>query len=60
MPRPAASVRISLPIMMPTGCSAIGGWAMAGELAVTRERLDSTVERLLAARQVLDRQLIDA
>jgi hypothetical protein len=34
-------------------------WAMAGELAVTRERLD-TVERLLAARQLLDRQLIDA
>lgn len=34
-------------------------WAMAGELAVTRERLD-TVERLLAARQVLDRAMIDA
>lgn len=34
-------------------------WAMAGELAVTRERLD-TVERLLAQRQLLDRQLIDA
>jgi hypothetical protein len=34
-------------------------WAMAGELAVTRERLD-TVERLLAERQLLDRQLIDA
>jgi glucuronate isomerase len=32
---------------------------MAGELAVTRERLD-TVERLLAERQLLDRQLIDA
>lgn len=34
-------------------------WAMAGELAVTRERLD-TVERLLAERQVLDRRAIDA
>ena len=34
-------------------------WAMAGELAVTRERLD-TVERLLAERQLLDRQLINA
>jgi hypothetical protein len=34
-------------------------WAMAGELAVTRERLD-TVERLLAERALLDRQLIDA
>jgi len=34
-------------------------WAMAGELAVTRERLD-TVERLLAAREVLDRAQIDA
>ena len=34
-------------------------WAMAGELAVTRERLD-TVERLLAARQLLERSQIDA
>jgi hypothetical protein len=34
-------------------------WAMAGELAVTRERLD-TVERLLAERQLLDRAQIDA
>ena len=34
-------------------------WAMAGELAVTRERLD-TVERLLAARELLDRGQIDA
>lgn len=34
-------------------------WAMAGELAVTRERLD-TVERLLAARDLLDRAQIDA
>ena len=34
-------------------------WAMAGELAVTRERLD-TVERLLAARELLDRSAIDA
>lgn len=34
-------------------------WAMAGELAVTRERLD-TVERLLAARELLDRRQIDA
>jgi len=34
-------------------------WAMAGELAVTRERLD-TVERLLAERHVLDRQAIEA
>lgn len=33
-------------------------WAMAGELAVTRERLD-TVERLLAERQLLDRAQID-
>lgn len=34
-------------------------WAMAGELAVTRERLD-TVERLLARRELLDRAAIDA
>lgn len=34
-------------------------WAMAGELAVTRERLD-TVERLLAQRAVLDASAIDA
>lgn len=34
-------------------------WAMAGELAVTRERLD-TVERLLAQRAVLDSSAIDA
>lgn len=34
-------------------------WAMAAELAVARERLD-TVERLLAERQILDRQSIDA
>jgi len=34
-------------------------WAMAGELAVTRERLD-TVERLLSERQLLDRAQIDA
>lgn len=34
-------------------------WAMAGELAVTRERLD-TVERLLAARDSLDRADIEA
>ena len=34
-------------------------WAMAGELAVTRERLD-TVERLLAERDILDRTRIDA
>ncbi len=34
-------------------------WAMAGELAVTRERLD-TVERLLAARECLARADIDA
>jgi len=34
-------------------------WAMAGELAVTRERLD-TVERLLSKRQLLDRANIDA
>ncbi|MBM4238512.1 MAG: hypothetical protein FJ154_03145 [Gammaproteobacteria bacterium] len=34
-------------------------WAMAAELAVTRERLD-TVERLLAERAVLDRAAIDA
>jgi hypothetical protein len=34
-------------------------WAMAGELAVTRERLD-TVERLLAERSVLPREAIDA
>lgn len=34
-------------------------WAMAGELAVTRERLD-TVERLLAERQLLDRTAIEA
>ena len=33
-------------------------WAMAGELAVTRERLD-TVERLLSERQLLDRANID-
>lgn len=34
-------------------------WAMAGELAVTRERLD-TVERLLAERQLLELGAIDA
>ena len=34
-------------------------WAMAGELAVTRERLD-TVERLLAARDTLARADIEA
>ncbi|MBM4212495.1 MAG: hypothetical protein FJ179_02120 [Gammaproteobacteria bacterium] len=34
-------------------------WAMAAELAVTRERLD-TVERLLAERALLDRAAIDA
>lgn len=34
-------------------------WAMAAELAVTRERLD-TVERLLAERELLDRAAIDA
>jgi hypothetical protein len=34
-------------------------WAMAAELAVTRERLD-TVERLLAERQVLERSAIDS
>ncbi|MBM4210684.1 MAG: hypothetical protein FJ187_09065 [Gammaproteobacteria bacterium] len=34
-------------------------WAMAAELAVTRERLD-TVERLLAKRALLDRAAIDA
>ncbi len=34
-------------------------WAMAGELAVTRERLD-TVERLLERRQVLPRAEIEA
>jgi len=34
-------------------------WALAGELAVTRERLD-TVERLLSERQLLDRAKIDA
>ncbi len=33
-------------------------WAMAAELAVTRERLD-TVERLLAERSLLDRAAID-
>ena len=33
-------------------------WAMAGELAVTRERLD-TVERLLAGKHVLDRAEIE-
>lgn len=33
-------------------------WAMAGELAVTRERLD-TVERLLAAHEVLARTEIE-
>lgn len=33
-------------------------WAMAAELAVTRERLD-TVERLLAEREVFDRGAID-
>lgn len=33
-------------------------WAMAGELAVTRERLD-TVERLLAERAVLERDAIE-
>ncbi|MCU0758217.1 MAG: hypothetical protein MUF07_03315 [Steroidobacteraceae bacterium] len=34
-------------------------WAMAGELAVTRERLD-TVERLLDAKQTLARAEIEA
>jgi hypothetical protein len=34
-------------------------WAMAGELAVTRERLD-TVERLLAARDVVARSDIES
>jgi hypothetical protein len=34
-------------------------WAMAGELAVTRERLD-TVERLLAAHQLIQRGEIEA
>ena len=34
-------------------------WAMAGELAVTRERLD-TLERLLAERAVVQRIDIDA
>lgn len=34
-------------------------WAMAGELAVTRERLD-TVERLLDGRQLLSQAEIDA
>jgi hypothetical protein len=34
-------------------------WAMAGELAVTRERLD-TVERLLAARDMLARADIES
>lgn len=34
-------------------------WAMAGELAVTRERLD-TVERLLANHELLNRAEIDA
>ncbi|MFM8518008.1 MAG: hypothetical protein ACKODA_09055 [Nevskiaceae bacterium] len=34
-------------------------WAMAGELAVTRERLD-TLERLLAERAVVQRVDIDA
>ncbi len=34
-------------------------WAMAGELAVTRERLD-TVERLLSERDLLQRSHIDA
>ena len=34
-------------------------WAMAGELAVTRERLD-TLERLLAEHRLLDRELIEA
>lgn len=33
-------------------------WAMAGELAVTRERLD-TVERLLAQRALLERDAIE-
>jgi hypothetical protein len=33
-------------------------WAMAAELAVTRERLD-TVERLLARRELLDLAAID-
>lgn len=33
-------------------------WAMAGELAVTRERLD-TVERLLESRQLLEREQIE-
>ena len=34
-------------------------WAMAGELAVTRERLD-TLERLLAERAVVQRTDLDA
>jgi hypothetical protein len=34
-------------------------WAMAGELAVTRERLD-TVERLLAARQLVGRDEVES
>lgn len=34
-------------------------WAMAGELAVTRERLD-TVERLLDRRQLLPRAEVEA
>ena len=34
-------------------------WAMAGELAVTRERLD-TVERLLEAKQALSRAEIES
>jgi hypothetical protein len=34
-------------------------WAMAGELAVTRERLD-TVERLLAQKTLISRDDIDA
>lgn len=34
-------------------------WAMAGELAVTRERLD-TVERLLERRQLLPRSEIES
>ena len=34
-------------------------WAMAGELAVTRERLD-TVERLLEAKQTLSQAEIEA
>jgi hypothetical protein len=34
-------------------------WALAAELAVTRERLD-TVERLLARRDVLEREAIES